>query len=75
MNEHDSGERVRAVFQRITAAGLPRPVNVLFGRSGTSLAVTFTIDGVIETVEGTGESDAIAADDVVRQVRQRLRSA
>jgi hypothetical protein len=75
MDEYEKRTRARAIGQRIAAAGLPHPVNVIFSLSGSSLAAAFDIDGVIETVEGCGESDATAADDVVRQLRQRLRSA
>ena len=65
-------ERERSIIQRIEEAGLPRPVSVIFAAGGGSIAVEFRIEGVIETVEGVGDSDASAADDVVRQLRPRF---
>ena len=68
-------ERVRWILDRIASGGLLVPASVKFGQKGKSIAVAFTINGVTETIEGCGETDAVKADDVLRQLRQRLEAA
>jgi hypothetical protein len=48
------------------------PAEIALPARGNGIAATFLIDGIPETVEGCGATDADAADDVVRQLRQRL---
>ena len=50
-----------------SASGL-MPTSVIFARGGDSVAVGVMIGGVLETIEGYGESDAQKAGDVNRQV-------
>ena len=70
--EPEEGGRERAIRSRITAAGLLIPVDIALAAHDNSIAVTFIIDDVRETVEGRGATDDEAADDVVRQLRKRL---
>jgi hypothetical protein len=64
--------REDAIVTRIAAAHLLVPTAVAFSSHGGGIAVAFTIKGVTETFEGCGASDYAAADDVVRQLRERL---
>lgn len=70
--EPEERGRERAIRSRITAAGLLIPVDIALAAHDNSIAVTFIIDDVRETVEGRGATDDEAADDVVRQLRKRL---
>jgi hypothetical protein len=65
------GSRRQFIISRIAAAGLLVPTEVTLGR-GDSVAVAFEIKGATETIEGCGVSDGDRADDVIRQLRQRL---
>jgi hypothetical protein len=66
-------ERLRWIVDRIASTGPLTPKNVSIGRHDVSIAVAFDINAVVETIEGCGGTDAEKADDVLRQLRQRLR--
>jgi acetylornithine/succinyldiaminopimelate/putrescine aminotransferase len=63
------GIREDAIADRIEAAGLPRPAGVTIATSGASIAAAFQHGSHTDTFEGWGETDAAAADDVIRQWR------
>jgi hypothetical protein len=62
----------KAVREHLAAVSLPQPVEITIGTTHNSVAAAFLIDGVVETVEGCGESEAGLAEDVARQLRERL---
>jgi hypothetical protein len=64
--------RLEAIRSAIAAAGLPAPEAVRLGHDGNSVAVGFRIEGVLETFEGCGETDAALVADISRQLRHRL---
>jgi hypothetical protein len=72
---HDNdgaNRRKRSIADRIVAAGVLAPTDIALAAHDNSIAATFLIDGIPETVEGCGATDADAADDIVRQLQQRL---
>jgi len=67
-----SDEREQRVLDRIASANLLLPSQVIFSNYGGSIAVAFEINNATETIEGCGDCDTAATDDVIRQLRTRL---